>query len=302
MHYLVFDVGGTEIKSALMTADAQIIERQTVETPLGSFDEFMQVIEQQYFHYQNAIQGIAFSLPGIIDADKGISVTGGFLTFNDQRAFVDDVRKRCPLPVTIQNDAKCAVLAEAWKGAIEQCDNAVVVVLGTGVGGGVLIHGELYKGANFAAGEFSFILTDRAHTKGDAYHYFGFDGSTRGLCRAVEQEKNLLPDSVDGRQVFAWVKEGDPVVTKVLDSYCYHLAMHLFSLQAIYDPEVIAIGGGISADPLLMKYIQENILYLEAHLPIHLIVPTVVRCHFMNDANLIGALRHHLKAQTAPIP
>ena len=149
---------------------------------------------------------------------------------------------------------------------------------------------------------FSFILTDRAHNKGDAYHYWGFDGSTRGLCRAVEQEKSLPPDSVDGKQVFAWVKEGDPVVIKVLDSFCYNLAMRLFSLQAIYDPEIIAIGGGISADPLLMKYIQENILYLESHLPIHLIVPKVVRCHFMNDANLIGALRHHLKMQTAPIP
>lgn len=302
MHYLVFDVGGTQIKYALMSANATILEKSAVDTPMTDFDAFSKLIVDIYHQYENQTQGIAFSLPGIIDSGNGISVTGGSLTYNNQRQFIADIRKHCPLPISIENDAKCAVLAECWHGALENVDNAVVVVLGTGVGGGILINGELYKGANFAAGEFSFLLSDRMHRKGEAYHYWGFDGSARSLCLATEQAKGLAPNTIDGKQVFTWAMEKDPAVIEVLDHYTYDLAMKFFSLQALFDPEVIAVGGGMSANPLLMKYIEDNILYLESHLPIHLNVPKVVRCHYMNDANLIGALHHHLNQQDLPIP
>ncbi len=138
------------------------------------------------------------------------------------------------------------------------------------------------------------MLCDHWHQKGEPYHYLGHDGSTGGLCRAVEQAKNLPSKCVDGRQVFNWANEGDPTVCEVLDAYTYCLAMH-FNLQSLFDPDVIAIGGGISAQPILFQYIKRNLDYLKHHLPMYLVIPKVVRCQFMNDANLIGALKNYLQ-------
>jgi len=95
--------------------------------------------------------------------------------------------------------------------------------------------------------------------------------------------------------VFDWINEGDTTTCEVLDAYTYCLAMQFFNLQSLFDPEVIAIGGGISAQPLLFQYIERNLAYLEQHLPMYLVSPRVVRCQFMNDANLIGALKNHLQ-------
>ena len=302
MKYLVLDVGGSAIKYALMDKQAVVLEKGQVATPLDSFGAFSSEIIRLYKHYQDQITGIAFSLPGVIDSEQGHSITGGALTYNDKRNFVTDIQQHCPVPVTIENDAKCAALAEAWKGSLVGCKNGVVVVLGTAVGGGIFLNGQLYKGSHFAAGELSFLLTDSWHAKGEPYHYWGHDGGSRGLCRAVEHIKRLPPKSVNGQQVFAWANEGDADVCEALDAYTYRLAMQFFNLQSLFDPDIIAIGGGISAQPLLLQYIEQNMAYLEQHLPMHLTIPKVVRCHFMNDANLVGALHHHLQITETPVP
>lgn len=302
MKYLAIDVGGSAIKYALMNKQAEIIESNQLATPTDSFTSFRTTLEGLYQHYKEQIAGVAFSLPGVIDSEQGRSITGGLLSYNDNRNFVADIQSFCPLPVTIENDAKCATLAEAWKGTLTGYKNGIVVVLGSGVGGGIFLNGQLYKGSHFAAGELSFLLTDSWHCKGDPYHYWGHDGGTRGLCRAVEHIKHLPPKSVNGHQVFVWANEGDTEVREALDAYTYRLAMQFFNLQSLFDPDVIAVGGGISAQPLLFQYIEKNMDYLEQHLPMHLTLPKVVRCHFMNDANLVGALCHHLQMTETPVP
>jgi predicted NBD/HSP70 family sugar kinase len=295
MKYLVLDIGGTAIKYALMDERAAALDRGQVATPLAGFDAFRAEIIRLYKIYQDQIDGIAFSLPGVIDSEQGRSITGGSLTYNDNRNFVADFQDYCRLPITIENDAKCAALAEAWQGSLSECKNGVVVVLGTEVGGGIIVDGQLYKGSHFAAGEFSYLLTNICHHKGEPYRFLGPDSGTRGLCRAVEHNKHLGSGCVDGRQAFAWANEDDDVVCETLDDYTYNLAMLFFNLQALFDPDVIAVGGGISAEPLLFQFIEKNIAYLEEHLSKRLITPKVVRCKFMNDANLIGALKHHLQ-------
>jgi predicted NBD/HSP70 family sugar kinase len=277
-----------------MDKQAAILDRDQIATPLDSFDDFRTEIISLYKHYQDQIAGIAFSLPGVIDSEQGRCITGGSLKYNYKRDFIADIEAYCPLPMTIENDAKCAALAELWLGSLMGCRNGIVVVLGTHVGGGIILNGELYKGSHFAAGEFTYLLIDRWHQKGEPYHYLGHDGSTSGLCRAVEQAKNLPTKSINGHQVFNWAKSDDPAVCEVLDAYTYCLAMQFFNLQSLFDPDLIAIGGGISAEPQLFEYIERNLAYLEQNLPMYLAVPKVVRCRFMNDANLIGALKNHL--------
>ena len=179
--------------------------------------------------------------------------------------------------------------------SLAKCRNGIVVVLGSGIGGGLIQDGRLYKGSHFAAGEFSYLLLDGRHRKGDPYRYWGGEGGALALCRQVAAAKGLPAELVDGHQVFAWARAEDEITCQVLDDYCYRLALQLCNLQHLYDPERIAIGGGISAQPLLLEYIQRNLDYLAEQLPHKLMLPQVVRCRFMNDANLIGALYQHLQ-------
>lgn len=295
MNYLVFDVGGSAIKYALMSKTGQLLEKNKVATPLDSYESFDRVLQQIYVRYQERIVGVAFSLPGIIDTQQGKTMTGGSLSFNDNRSFVAGIESWCHVPISIENDAKCALLAEADQGSLIGCFNAVMIVLGTGIGGGILIDGKVYKGHRFAAGEFSFVLRDHQHQRGTPFHYWGFDGSARGLCHAVAKARNLSPDDVNGEAIFRWIREGDVTTKTTFEQYTYELAMQCYSLQAMFDPEKIAIGGGISADPMLMESLTAQIDELKTTLPITIGVPQVVRAEFMNDANLIGALMHHFR-------
>lgn len=293
MPYLVLDVGGSAIKYALMEAPTTFLEKGQLPTPLTGFADFAAVVAGLYRRYRPAITGLALSLPGCIDSERGYAHSGGLLEYNAGRHLVRDLQALCPLPISLENDGKCAALAEARHGSLQGCRNGAVVVLGSGIGGGLILEGRLYKGSHFAAGEFSFLRLNGQLRKGEPSPLWASEGSALALCRQVAEAKGRAPETVDGHQVFSWVEAGDPVAGRALDDYCYGLAIQLCNLQHLFDPERIAIGGGISAQPLLMTGLQRNLDYLASQLPVKLMMPAVVRCQFMNDANLIGALEHH---------
>lgn len=93
------------------------------------------------------------SLPGRMDSNKGYLYSGGMLQYNRGKNIVEILEKRCPVPITIENDGKCAALAEAWIGNLKDCDDGIVVILGTGIGGGIIKDKKLHKGKHFMAGE-----------------------------------------------------------------------------------------------------------------------------------------------------
>lgn len=296
MEFLVFDVGGTAIKYAVMNKKAEIIEKGSTPTPLESIEKFIEVIGGIFDGYNDRIAGMAMSMPGRIDSNRGYLFTGGSLEYNTDKEIVSILQKRCPVPITVENDGKCAALAEAWHGSLNECDDGIVVILGTGVGGGIIKDKKLHKGKNFIAGEFSFIFTNNAAFENDISHIWAGQAGVSGLCIPVAKSKNLPIEEVDGLKVFEYANNGDKEVLNILDDYCYRLALQLFNLQYIYDPEKIAIGGGISKQELLIKCIKDNVEkhYNNLRPPFMPIKPEVVTCKFYNDSNLIGALYNYL--------
>lgn len=296
MEFLVFDVGGTAIKYAVMNEKAEIIEKGSTPTPVDSIENFIEVIGEIYDGYKDIISGIAMSMPGRIDSDRGYLFTGGSLDYNTEKDIVSILQKRCPVQITIENDGKCAALAEAWLGSLKECDDGIVVILGTGVGGGIIKDKKLHKGKNFIAGEFSFIFTNNAGFEGKFSHMWAGQAGVSGLCIPVAKAKNLPLEEVDGVKVFEYANNGDEEVLNILDDYCHRLVLQLFNLQYIYDPEKIAIGGGISKQELLIKYIKDNVErhYNNLKPPFMPIKPEVVTCKFYNDSNLMGALYNYL--------
>lgn len=294
MEFLIFDVGGSAIKYAIINEKAEFIKKDKIPTPSHKIESFIDAIGNIYDKNKERISGIALSLPGIIDTERGYALTGGHLRYNDDTEIVSILQNRCPVHITIENDGKCAALAEVWLGNLQDCDDAMVVVLGTGIGGAIIKDKKLHKGKHFSAGEFSLISTNTS-TKGIYSNLWSKQAGSKALCSSVAIAKNLPLEEVNGYKVFEYANNGDEEVLKILDDYCYKLAIQLFNLQLIYDPEKIAIGGGISQQDILIDYINKNIEKYTENVPLSFPRPKIVRCKFLNDSNLIGALYTHLK-------
>ena len=169
------------------------------------------------------------------------------------------------------------------------------MVLGTGVGGAIVKDRKIHNGKHFFAGEFSYIWTDTTFAIDGTNNMWGYVNGAAALNGAVTMAKNLAKEEeVDGFKVFELVKSGDKEAIEVLDKFTYQLAAQLYNLHCVLDTEVIAIGGGISEQDILIESIQKNIQKIFDKVPFYIPRVKVVRCKFRNDANLIGALYNFL--------
>ncbi len=287
---LVLDVGGTFIKYALINENVEMGEKGKISTPMDTIESFVDVIGELFEKYKSRISGIAMSLPGRMNSDTGYLYSGGSLQYNYNINIIDILKKRCDVPISIENDGKCAALAEAKVGNLKDIDDGIVVILGTGIGGGIIKDKKLHKGKHFMAGEFSMIFSDGKEFNSDFNQFWGGQNGVPALCVAVAEAKNLPIEAVDGYKVFEYVNSGDEVSKEIFNKYCSNMAAQLFNLQYIFDPEKIAIGGGISQQSILIECIQKNIDKYADKLGNFLMEkPKVVPCKYFNDSNLIGA-------------
>ena len=297
--YLVLDIGGTFVKYAVMTAEGAFVTQGKV--PADTLDEKGMLASLE--SVREAVtgleyEGVAISMPGRIDTAKGIAHTGGAFSWVHDYPAAERYGAVFGKPATVANDGKCAAFAESWLGALSDIDSGAVVVLGTGVGGGIVLDGKVWMGASGGAGELSGLLADF-----DAMR-LGFPGalsalwanriSARAISQAYAQRKGL--EDADGIMLFDAYEAGDADAVAVLDEFAYQAAVGIMSLQATLDLPRYAIGGGISARPETTKLIREAFdgLYdpMSTFLPYG--KPEIVTCKFGNEANLIGALAFHL--------
>lgn len=291
--YLTLDVGGSAIKYALIQEDLTIIEKSSVPTPMDTLENFIETIGTIYDKYQEQIAGIAISMPGIIDPDKGYQYTGGALRYISNLETVKVLKERCPTNITIGNDAKCAANAEIGFGNLQDIQDGAVVILGTGIGGCLIKDHQVHTGKHFSAGEFSFIKTNNQ----DA---FSWDNawSTRcgitGLLARV-QEQLETEQKFTGIEIFEMANQGNEKVIAGINEFAGEVATQIFNVHIIFDCEKIAVGGGISAQPLLIQLINDNLNKIYDGLGFDVYHPEIVACKFRNDANLIGALYQHMQ-------
>lgn len=302
MKYLSIDVGGTFIKYALINYKGEIIEKSKVETPRaeskGTLEDFINILVHIYNKYKSQVEGVAISMPGILDSDTGYLYTSGSIEYASNINLVELLKDKIDVNVTIENDGKCAALAELWCGELSNVENGAVVVLGTGVGGGIIINGKLHKGSHFSAGEFSYIADGSENTM-DLNSYWGMISSVWKLIELVSDKTGIPIKELSGESVFDMINRGEKKALDALDIYSKNLAIKIYNLQVLLDLDLIAIGGGISQQPLLLEYINKNIDFLIKNNPLRSIspiipTPKITTCKFFNDSNLIGALYHHL--------
>lgn len=294
MKYLVLDVGGTAIKYALMTEKLEFLEKGKIKIPRDSIENFIDNIGNIYDKYKNDIEGMALSIPGILDSDTGYMYTGGSLEYNTDKNMLKVLGERCKTKIAIENDGKCAALAELWKGNLQECENGVVILLGTGVGGGIIKDKKLYKGKHFFAGEFSFIAGNINVMSNNDKEWWGSLNGLDGLLDDFAKVKNLNRNEIDGIKFFEYANNDDKDALEILNKFTYKTALAIINLQCILDADKYLIGGGISEQDILIKYIKKNIDDYHSQFEYFVPKPVVDRCKFRNDSNLIGALYNFL--------
>ena len=207
MYYIVFDIGGTSIKYSIMNNDSEFIESDSIETPQQGEGKTQKILVDIINDYKTKhdIKGVAMSVPGGIDDDGYIHFMGQVIDLQDM--YLNKyIKEHTGLNCVYDNDVNCVAMAEKSMGNAVDNKNFVCITIGTGIGGGVFINNQLYRGHRGMAGEFGInILEHRlSQLENIPMRTFSRLGSTYNLIDRVNKLKNT---SFDGVQVFELAKE-----------------------------------------------------------------------------------------------
>lgn len=306
MEYRIgIDIGGTNIAVGVVDANKQIVARASVKTNAGRMLDDMvhdmavtvrEAVAKAGITLQDCVS-IGVGAPGYCLAEEGIVAYAPNLHWRNV-PICDELRQELQLPVYVSNDANCAALGEVVAGAASGAKNAIMVTLGTGVGGGVVLDGKVFEGhvgPGTEMGHTTLILGGELCGCGrrgclEAY------ASATALLRQRRAAEEAHPESTmcrfdpaDGSAVFICAAEGDATAQAVKEQYITYLGEGLVNFVNIFAPEVILIGGGVSnaGDDLILPladYVREH-RYGGSSMP----TCEIRRATLGGDAGIIGA-------------
>lgn len=288
-YYASFDIGGTAIKGALLSQNAEIIEKYEMPTEAEKGPEvWMKKIVRKVEEMKTkcSLSGLCISSTAMIDSDNGsvffsLPQVPHYTGFEVKKY----LEKETFLPVEVENDVNCASLAESISGAGKGRTSVLTLAVGTGIGGGFCVDGKLLRGHTFSFCEVGYIKVK----DGDLEHM----GSTSALARRVERMKGLPAFSYDGLKVVKEAINGDEDCKKALSIMVDSIADGLVTLSYILNPEIIVLGGGIMKNATLVDEIRDK--YKSSINPLIGDNTTIVKAYYDNDAGLIGAYYHFLE-------
>lgn len=287
MYTVSIDVGGTEIKYALFSDKAEIIEQSKVPTPRNK-ESFKEVITNivNFFKEKYPLDGLGISLPGYINSDTGFAERGGALTFLDRTNIVDLFQEELSLPVFIENDANCAALAESGFGNAVGLTDFLLLTVGTGIGGALFLDNKLYTGGQFKAGELGKMRINYNTHPNSTLHEFSSMPALIQNYKALNLEGT--PEVITGEYIFEHADRDEKVQQLIID-WVDTLCIGIFNMAVTLNPQKILIGGGVSENPKYLPLLNErmkNILEWD-----DFDVP-IVACKYHNRAGVVGA--YHL--------
>ncbi|WP_088042826.1 ROK family protein [Bacillus sp. EAC] len=293
-HYAVVDLGGSAIKYALMKEDGSFVEKGSVPTPREDIQAFINGVTYIVKNYERKvkIEGIALSMPGAVDVVSGIIGGGSAVPYIHGPNIKQLLFESTGYQVELENDANCAGLAEAWIGSARDVNDFICIVIGSGIGGVVVLDKKVRRGKNLHAGEFGCMLM-KDYLNETVGKTWSDVASTSSLVQAVAKRKGLDWRTMNGKKVFELLDNGDIEVKEEVEKFIKYLAVGIFNVAYVIDPEKILIGGAISQRQELIRQINTVLATMRGeHATLDL---SVERCAFENDSNLIGALFHYMQ-------
>jgi glucokinase len=298
---IAVDLGGTNLRSALVRSDGEIFERRKESTRAS--DGWKHVVRRligqiEALRQRAAAEGIQVAAvgvgaPGVIRADQGTVVKSpNFPDWNNLplRKLLEDALS---IPVVIENDANAAALGEQWRGAGRDVASMILLTLGTGVGGGIILNKRIWHGADGMAGEIGHmtLVPDGRPCSCGNCGCLEMYASSRGILRSYEERSQ--PESrgagpATSEEVYEAARNGDPLALSVMGDMGRMLGIGLANLINIFNPERIVIGGGVKdAWPLFIEAARQEISRRAFEVPAKR--SEIVQSLLGDDAGVIGA-------------
>ena len=240
---LGLDVGARFVRGAVCDLAGAIRARQDVELPVAVVPEAVAAIERlrtSLFHASgldpDRVDGVVVGVPGVVESETGVLRLAENVEGLEGRAFADELQSALGLPVTLENDINLAALGEQWQGVAQGVDDFVFLSIGTGMGAGLVLRGELHRGRHGAAGEIDFALVGVDET---------VDPSAPQVAELASEQGGRRTDA---RAVFGAARNGDDQARAVVGEIARRIALHLAPIAAVADVELVVLGGGIGAN------------------------------------------------------
>ena len=244
---LVFavDLGGTHLRVALVDDSGNILQHLKQETPHGdSPDGILDALAGAARAWNCEVVAASIMVPGAVDAEKAVVVAAPNLPSLINFPLKAELQQRLGWPIVLENDANAAAVGEMWLGAARGCNDVVSVTLGTGVGGGVIHNGKLWRGSHGSAGEIG-------HTTVDPFSGLkckcGNTGCLELFASAtaiVRMAREQGMDAMSAEKVYDAGRSGDETALSVFNRFGMYLGIGLANLINLIDPQVIVITGG----------------------------------------------------------
>jgi glucokinase len=300
------DIGGTKVLGGVVDLNGNIVERSRRDTPKNGGNDLTKAIADVILelHGKYPANSIGISAATLVSTDRQTLIGAPNIADWDGINLRNELFALTKLECVVENDANSAAWGEAVHGAAKGFDQVVVLTVGTGIGGGFIANGSLYRGAHGVAAEFGHIrvvndgLKCGCGSHGCLEQYASGTALMRHTREEISKDKNRASkilsfgdgtlNGLRGEHITSAAKDGDSLAIEMLALTGYWIGVGVASLCAALDPEVVVIGGGvIDAGDLLLeparKSLKANILFSNNHK-----IPDLVAAKLGNDAGLVG--------------
>lgn len=292
MIFAAVDIGGTKVKYGIVEDKGRIIFKDSMDTlPERGSTDLLKRIEERLMDLKRShpFVGIAISTAGQVNFREGsisyaTDLIPGWIGTNIRAYFEGSFS----LPVVVENDVNCAAMGELWQGAAKGRNSFICLTLGTGIGGGIVLGGELFRGENYAAGEFGHIKISEngRRCRCGSTGCYEAHASTDAL---VSQLKEITGSGdLDGRLIFELEKKGVEPYKEEVERWIGYIADGITNISVSFNPSLIIVGGGISAQgDYLAGRIRDSLS--KKIMPSFLAGMEIRMATSGNDAGMLGA-------------
>ena len=313
MEYIIgIDIGGTIIKGGLFSTDGRLVEAASIETQEYQGTE---KALSNLLSLVNSLQekggkcvAIGIGVAGVLDIKKEVLLQSPNLKNLENVNIKDFLTKTVQLPVYLENDANAAALGEKWAGAGREIENFILITLGTGIGGGLILYGDLWSGENGKAGELGHMIVEQggascacgkkgcleAYSSGEAISRMAREALQNGACSSLKNLSRGDFDIIDAEMVYHAAHNGDSVAIGVYRQAARYLAVGIANVNNLLDIHHVILGGGVSkAFPLFAPVLIEEVKKQVFHISQDRIV--IVPSQLGSEAGIYGAAYMALK-------
>jgi predicted NBD/HSP70 family sugar kinase len=280
---LGLDLGARFVRGAVCDLGGSVRARQDIELAVAEVAGAVEAIERLRTSLLGSsgldpdrVDGVVVGVPGVVESETGVLRLAENVAGLEGRAFADELRSALGLPVKLENDINLAALGEQWQGVARGVDDFVFLSVGTGMGAGLVLGGELHRGRHGAAGEIDFV----------------FSGLDENLDPSGPQVSLLAAElaggGADPRAVFGAAREGDERARAVVDEVARRIAHHVATVAGVADVELVVLGGGIGANGDLLLDPVSSLLHSWLPFPPRVEVSTLGEAAVLTGALAVG--------------